>query len=399
MDTEKKRQYSRSFTFNNQNEMRKFVFDSRCSLQADTNDQIRTKNLFSNGKPIYRTFLSHPGTTLTDRLNLIDDNVFLPLPAIDLPPTKRFCQPESSQLNFQFIDSSVFSEKLFEKNISKIVFDCGSSIRFNENSIRTSQLLRVSDKISRKRLKTNPDKYSTINKQELNRSNWIFLYDDNVNHTNDLSINLKCAYEEIQRCLKTSDHSIFILKDSFEQFAELFPNYCQLQISLSSSEQPMNSLTVNVNLPTYPMTEILPGLFIGNECDAKNREQLLSNEIFYIVNVTSHLPSYHIDEQFHYYHIPADDTSKQNLLDYFDDVYKFIFNAITEKNNVLVHCMAGISRSPAIVISFLMRYKQMNMNDAYDYVKMKREIISPNLNFMGQLLQYEKKLREKKLIL
>jgi len=38
----------------------------------------------------------------------------------------------------------------------------------------------------------------------------------------------------------------------------------------------------------------------------------------------------------------------------------------------------------------------MNMNDAYEFVKTKRSIVSPNLNFMGQLLQYEKKLKEQK---
>ena len=58
--------------------------------------------------------------------------------------------------------------------------------------------------------------------------------------------------------------------------------------------------------------------------------------------------------------------------------------------------MAGISRSPAIVIGFLMRYAKMNMNEAYDFVKRKRSIVSPNLNFMGQLLEYEKQLRQHK---
>jgi dual specificity MAP kinase phosphatase len=143
------------------------------------------------------------------------------------------------------------------------------------------------------------------------------------------------------------------------------------------------------------MTEILNGLFIGSESNAKNLEELSSEHIRYIVNVTSHVPLYHSD-QFQYYHIPADDTQKQNLLDYFDQVYTFISNAIENKERVLVHCVAGISRSPAIVISFLMRYAHMNMNDAYELVKTKRSIVSPNLNFMGQLLQYEKKLNEQK---
>ena len=32
-----------------------------------------------------------------------------------------------------------------------------------------------------------------------------------------------------------------------------------------------------------------------------------------------------------------------------------------------------------------------SVNQAYDYVKKKRPIISPNLNFMGQLMAYQKR--------
>ena len=122
----------------------------------------------------------------------------------------------------------------------------------------------------------------------------------------------------------------------------------------------------------------------------------MTKQIRCIVNVTSHVPLYH-SEKFCYHHIPVDDTQIQNLLDYFDQAYQFIRNAIENKEKVLVHCVAGISRSPAIVISFLMRHAPMNMNDAYEFVKKKRSIVSPNLNFMGQLLEYEKILQAKKL--
>jgi dual specificity MAP kinase phosphatase len=290
------------------------------------------------------------------------------------------------------IDSSELAEKLKE-NFEIIIFDCGSPIRYSENHIFNSYLLRVSDKISRKRLKTNPIKHSTIDIKQLNQSNLIILYDDNINNHQELSVGLKCAYEEIQRCLTNKSLPIYILKTSFNHFLNLYPQFCQSEISIfNDTSTPILS---NTNLENYPMTEILNGLFIGSESNAQNLDELSSEHIRYIINVTSHVPLYH-SEQFHYYHIPADDTQKQNLLDYFDEAYKFILNAIENNEKILVHCVAGISRSPAIVISFLMRYAHMNMNDAYEFVKTKRSIVSPNLNFMGQLLQYEKKLKEQK---
>ena len=240
----------------------------------------------------------------------------------------------------------------------------------------------MSDKISRKRLKSNPAKHSTVNIEQLNRADLIILYDDSTNQEQDLSTGLKCASEEVQRCLDEKNRSIYILKNPFEEFAKLYPDLCQSQPS-SPAHHFSTPLAVpsNFDPQNYPMTEILNGLFIGSESNARNLEELSSEHIQHIVNVTSHVPLYHSD-QLHYHHIPADDTQKQNLLDYFDSAYRFISNAMANKERVLVHCVAGISRSPAIVISFLMRYAHMNMNDAYDLVKTKLSIVSPNLNFM-----------------
>lgn len=56
--------------------------------------------------------------------------------------------------------------------------------------------------------------------------------------------------------------------------------------------------------------------------------------------------------------------------------------------------MAGISRSVTLTIAYIMAFFNLSMQDAYQYVKDKRPAISPNLNFMGQLVEFEHHCQE-----
>ena len=65
----------------------------------------------------------------------------------------------------------------------------------------------------------------------------------------------------------------------------------------------------------------------------------------------------------------------------------------------MIHCLAGISRSPTLAIAYLMKHLHLNSEQAYKFVKEKRTTISPNFNFLGQLYEYELKQEQiKKLI-
>lgn len=75
----------------------------------------------------------------------------------------------------------------------------------------------------------------------------------------------------------------------------------------------------------------------------------------------------------------------------FEECFNFI-NRI--EGPVLVHCMAGISRSATIVIAYLMKERGMNYADAYNYVKERRRIIHPNGGFKRQLREYELKSKK-----
>lgn len=71
-----------------------------------------------------------------------------------------------------------------------------------------------------------------------------------------------------------------------------------------------------------------------------------------------------------------------------------IADDVKAKNGcVFVHCHAGISRSATICIAYIMKAMQWDLSKAYEFVKEKRPCISPNLHFMGQLLEFEKQLQ------
>lgn len=84
------------------------------------------------------------------------------------------------------------------------------------------------------------------------------------------------------------------------------------------------------------VSPILPFLFLGNERDAQDLDLLLRLNIGYVVNVTTHLPLYHLGSSLiHYKRLPATDNSKQNLRQYFEEVFEFI----GELNNIYFHVL------------------------------------------------------------
>ncbi|RXM93210.1 Dual specificity protein phosphatase 7 [Acipenser ruthenus] len=146
------------------------------------------------------------------------------------------------------------------------------------------------------------------------------------------------------------------------------------------------------NQPAFPV-EILPYLYLGCAKDSTNLDVLGKYDIKYILNVTPNLPNmFEHDGEFKYKQIPISDHWSQNLSQFFPEAISFIDEARTQKCGILVHCLAGISRSVTVTVAYLMQKLNLSLNDAYDFVKRKKSNISPNFNFMGQLLDFERTL-------
>jgi protein-tyrosine phosphatase len=174
------------------------------------------------------------------------------------------------------------------------------------------------------------------------------------------------------------EEGIYICNDCFvEQKREIFNLY-------------MNK----VNL--YPSYEqITNKIYLGNEDTARDKEILNKLNISNILICAEGCEPFFPNE-FKYKILYIDDAIDENILSWLEEAFEFIDSSI---NNIYIHCAMGISRSPTIVISYLMYKKKMKYEEAYDFVKEKRKVISPNSGFQEQLKKFETILEENNYIL
>ncbi|XP_051985094.1 dual specificity protein phosphatase 18-like [Xyrauchen texanus] len=137
------------------------------------------------------------------------------------------------------------------------------------------------------------------------------------------------------------------------------------------------------------ISQITPTLFLSGADAPRNQALMTRKGITLIVNVTlSHTcPIYPGVECLR---VAVSDLPNARLGDHFEPVAARIHN--NRAGGTLVHCVAGMSRSPALIMAYLMKYKGVNLRQAHNWVKESRPYIQLNTGFWAQLLDYEKKL-------
>ncbi|KAK3093278.1 hypothetical protein FSP39_013599 [Pinctada imbricata] len=286
-----------------------------------------------------------------------------------------------------------------QKSKPVLLVDCRPFVSYNINHIQGAVNVNCSDRFNRKRLQQGKaslvDLVSTKEGKDLFKrrgSKDIVLYDD---HTKDVrTLTPDNGLHLVLTSLKREGKEAFVLRGGLEEFRNQHGDLCNSDIKTQEC-RPLYSPTTPIIEPQIEnavASQILPFLYLGNERDAMNLQRLKELDITYVLNTTSHIPKYFENQGITYKRIPASDSGCQNLKQYFEEAISFIDEARQKGANVLIHCHAGVSRSATITIAYLLKHTKMSMMDAYRFVKGKRVIISPNFNFMGQLMEYEQAL-------
>nr|XP_046249777.1 dual specificity protein phosphatase 8 isoform X2 [Scatophagus argus] len=180
------------------------------------------------------------------------------------------------------------------------------------------------------------------------------------------------------------------LRGGFAAFSSCFPGLCE--------GKPATALPMSLSQPCLPVanvgpTRILPHLYLGSQKDVLNKDLMAQNGITYVLNASNTCPKPDFISESHFMRIPVNDNYCEKLLPWLDKTNEFIDKAKVSNCRVIVHCLAGISRSATIAIAYIMKTMGLSSDDAYRFVKDRRPSISPNFNFLGQLLEFEKGLR------
>ncbi|XP_019898085.1 dual specificity protein phosphatase 18 [Esox lucius] len=137
------------------------------------------------------------------------------------------------------------------------------------------------------------------------------------------------------------------------------------------------------------VSQVTPTLFLSG-ADAPLNQALVSRKgITLIVNATLNhaCPIYPGVECLR---VPVSDLPSARLGDHFDRVAERIHGNRT--GGTLVHCAAGMSRSPALIMAYLMRYRGVTLCRAHKWVQECRPYVRLNAGFWAQLLEYERRL-------
>lgn len=150
-------------------------------------------------------------------------------------------------------------------------------------------------------------------------------------------------------------------------------------------------LNVGIIMGLYPfMQEVHCGVFIGSQSSAANLNELKKYNITHILNVATEIPNFFENSKeitIEYLHVQLLDSSQESIVEtgLLDRCIKFMEDSVLKGGHVLVHCQAGMSRSGAVAVAYVMKHSNLSYQEALNRVRSIRQCVCPNIGFAKQL--------------
>lgn len=142
----------------------------------------------------------------------------------------------------------------------------------------------------------------------------------------------------------------------------MFPGLCEGKSTLTPSCTPSQPCLPVASLGP---TRILPHLYLGCQRDVLNKDLMQQNDIAFVLNASNTCPKPDFIPETHFLRVPVNDSFCEKILPWLDKSVEFIERAKASDARVLVHCLAGISRSATIAIGYIMKRMDMPLDEAY----------------------------------
>ncbi|RSM19564.1 hypothetical protein CDV31_001451 [Fusarium ambrosium] len=133
-----------------------------------------------------------------------------------------------------------------------------------------------------------------------------------------------------------------------------------------------------------------PFLFLGPCSAASSSSFLQTNGITSVLSIGS-TPSEKI-AGVTYYRISMVDSPSAPISEAIESAANIIDQVAEADGKVLVHCSAGISRSPTVIAGYLMNRQGMSLRTALAAIISARPTVCPNTGFIAQLRSLDQEL-------
>ncbi|KAF8152103.1 protein-tyrosine phosphatase-like protein [Mycena galopus ATCC 62051] len=132
-------------------------------------------------------------------------------------------------------------------------------------------------------------------------------------------------------------------------------------------------------------------LYLGSLSAVNDHPLLRAHGITHLVQALEApwAPPARKEDGFVAYNIDIRDKESVDLRPHLEAACVYIERALKRGEGVLVHCQQGISRSPSIIIAYLIRNHGMSYESALAFVKRKRACAKPNPGFARALVEWE----------